>query len=196
LAPAFEPAKRFPFVLVILFLVLATGILVAGYAYYLYFENNFRNQAQRQLSSILDLKITDVSKWRKERLSDAEVFYQNAAYAQTFKRMLDSRADTEARKQLSIWVQKSSRRMNTKTSLFWMQKASFDWPPRLWLSLYVEKLKTCGCRFRIRKDHFLDFHREAKGKPVHASIWCRFSTKIRALALWCLSSIRRPIFIL
>jgi len=58
--------------LILLFIVLAAGILTTGYLSYRNYERQFRIETERQLSAIAELKVNELVQWRKERLGDAD----------------------------------------------------------------------------------------------------------------------------
>ncbi|CAG1009420.1 Phytochrome-like protein cph1 [Anaerolineales bacterium] len=64
-----------------IFLFLAMGIITGGNLSYRNFEREFRRQAEKQISSIAELKVNGLVNWRSERLLDAEFFYQNQAFS-------------------------------------------------------------------------------------------------------------------
>jgi hypothetical protein len=44
--------------LILIFVILAAGILVSGYLYYSIYEKNYRTQVEQQLSAVADMKGT------------------------------------------------------------------------------------------------------------------------------------------
>ena len=93
-----------PYALLLIFLILATGIIWAGYFYYRHYENNYRLEVERQLSAIGELKAGELTQWRRERLADARVFYKNPVFVGLVQRTFESPGDTEARTQLRAWL--------------------------------------------------------------------------------------------
>lgn len=57
--------------LILLFFVLAAGIVAIGYLSYHNFVRNFRVEVEHRLTSIAELKVGELFWWRKERLGDA-----------------------------------------------------------------------------------------------------------------------------
>ena len=62
-----------PWHLVVVFLLLAAGLSGAGYWHYSSHRAHIRKAEGNELLSIADLKVGEISLWRKERLGDAEV---------------------------------------------------------------------------------------------------------------------------
>ena len=56
---------------------LAIGIVVAGYLLYRGQRARCRVTAEHNLTAVADLKVNELSMWRKERAGDARVFYEN-----------------------------------------------------------------------------------------------------------------------
>jgi len=182
--PVFEMIRRFPVVLVILFIALTTCILAAGSAYYRHYENNFRMQIERQLASILELKISEITHWRRERMSDAAVIYQNAAFASLLQSMLDHPADGLARKQMSVWIQK------VRSSYEYKNIVILDENGIVRLSALPLAEPLCGEIERRRvgvlksgQITFLDFHRDGPGRPIHLSLMVPIIDNRRPLGL-------------
>lgn len=60
--------RRIPYVLGLIFVVLAAGIIIAGYLYHSSHERQYRAEVDRQLSAIADLKVAELADRRYERL--------------------------------------------------------------------------------------------------------------------------------
>jgi len=99
-----EEEKRGLIVLILVFVGLAVGIITAGYFSYRNYEKQYRGEVERQLSAVAELKVGELVQWRKERLADAAVFYQNTAFSDLAQRYFDDRGDAEARAQLQTWL--------------------------------------------------------------------------------------------
>lgn len=89
-----------------IFVILAAGVIAAGYAYYSGYSANYRSQVENQLSSIADLKTGELAHWRNERMGDAALFYQNPIFADLVRRYLGDGADADAEAQLTIWLRR------------------------------------------------------------------------------------------
>ena len=73
-------------VLVLVFLVLAAGIVAAGCLYYGRQQDRYRTEVEHKLAAVADLKVGELSLWRKERLGDAGVFFKNSAFSALVRR--------------------------------------------------------------------------------------------------------------
>ncbi|MDP2753675.1 MAG: hypothetical protein Q8P40_04710 [Nitrospirota bacterium] len=68
---------KIPYHLIIIFLILAAGIGVSGYLYYEKQKEIIKKDKQDDLSAIADLKVSQIVNWRKERMGDARVIFEN-----------------------------------------------------------------------------------------------------------------------
>jgi PAS domain S-box-containing protein len=86
--------------------LLAAGVITAGYLYFRSYEARYRVEMERQLSAVAELKVSDLAQYRKERLGDGSILFQNAAFAVLVQRAVGNPADREARAQLRVWLGK------------------------------------------------------------------------------------------
>src|SRR5208283_4908864 len=98
--------RRAAYPLVLIFAILALGIVVGGTVYYQRYERQFRVEAGHQLSAIAELKVDELAQYRKERLWDAGDFFKNTAFSGLVRRFLDHPEDAEAQQQLQDWAAK------------------------------------------------------------------------------------------
>jgi len=99
-----KTGRRAGYVFILIFGLLAAGIVAAGAHYYRKYERNFRVEVERQLSAIAGLKVDELVRYRQERLADAAVFYKNAAFSALVKRHFEHPEDQEAEDQLRTWL--------------------------------------------------------------------------------------------
>ena len=90
----------------LIFVLLAAGIVTVGYRYYRNYERQFRAEAEHQLSAIAELKVDELVQYRKERLGDAATFFKNAAFSGLVRRFLEHPEDAEAQQQIQEWAAK------------------------------------------------------------------------------------------
>lgn len=94
------------YIFLIIFILLASGILTAGYFYYQHYEKNFRIEVENQLSSIADLKASQLEQWRKERIGDAEIFFNNHIFLELVSDFYNKPDDANTSKNLREWLSK------------------------------------------------------------------------------------------
>ena len=85
-------------VLILIFVLLAAGIVITGYLFYSSYAKNYRTQVEHQLSSITDLKVGEIAQWRKERLGDANFLYENPAFSSLVQRNFEHPDDVDRRR--------------------------------------------------------------------------------------------------
>jgi len=90
--------------LILIFVILAAGILVGGYLFYSSYEKNYVAQVGLQLSAVGDLKAGELEQWRKERIGDANLLFGNPAFSGLVQRYFEHPDDVDAREQLRSWL--------------------------------------------------------------------------------------------
>ena len=102
-----EPTeRRAEWSLLLIFAGLSLGIVVGGTFYYRHYERQFRAAAERQLAAIAELKVGELAQYRKERLEDAAIFFNNAAFSRLVRRFFDHPEDADAQWQIQEWTDK------------------------------------------------------------------------------------------
>lgn len=94
------------FMLLLIFLSLAAGILTAGYLYFRTHEKHYLDEVGQELTAIKDLKVSELAQWRKERLDDAAILFRNASFSKLVIRYLKNPKDHDAQDQLLEWMSK------------------------------------------------------------------------------------------
>jgi len=95
---------RYLLILALIFVLLAAGVIIAGYRYYANYAANYRVLLENQLSTIAELKTADLAHWRQERVGDASLFYKNPSFSALVERYFENADDAEAEGQLRIWL--------------------------------------------------------------------------------------------
>ena len=98
--------NRATYLLILAFILLAAGIITAGYLSYRNYANHYRVEVERQLSAIAELKVGDLAHWRKERLGDAAALYGNEAFSSLVRRYFNHPNDIRAQRQIWTWLSK------------------------------------------------------------------------------------------
>ena len=81
-----KPATHWP--LIILFFVLSAGEIVTGLLYYQSQKNNLLNDSIQELSAIADMKVRQISQWRRERFADGKTLSENISLIRQFSRFM------------------------------------------------------------------------------------------------------------
>lgn len=100
-----ESSTRAAYTFFLVFVLLAAGIVVAGYLYYRNYEIRQRTEVEHQLAAIAELKVDGLVRWRKERLGDGALFYKNPDFSGLVRLVLQNPGDKEAAGKLRTWLQ-------------------------------------------------------------------------------------------
>ena len=80
--------------MLVLSLAISILIISSGYFYYRYEKKIIRKEQYSNLKTIADLKIDQITKWREDRLADANVITEGSFIRQNFQRWLLSQDST------------------------------------------------------------------------------------------------------
>lgn len=97
-------ASVFPYHLVVIFLALAIGIGIAGYLYNGRQEAQIRRDAAEEISTVAQLKVSEISAWRQERMSNAEVIFESPFTSGPIREWRDNPASGTLTRALSVWM--------------------------------------------------------------------------------------------
>jgi PAS domain S-box-containing protein len=95
-------------VMLLIFILLAGGIITIGTIYYRYSVQNHRQAMEAQLAAVAELKVGGLMQWRKERFWDAAVLLKNPVFFEWVRRFGEKPEDAEALKQLEAWMTRYS----------------------------------------------------------------------------------------
>lgn len=88
--PSERTKQKFPFSLLLIFLLLAAGIAMAGSLYYRGESRQIRHEVEERLSTVADLKVRQITEWRQERIGDATLLMQNLFLSEGIQRILEN----------------------------------------------------------------------------------------------------------
>ena len=153
-----------------IFVVMATGIITAGFLYYRHFAKNHRIAVEGQLSAIVDLKVAELYHWRYERLQDAQLFYGNSNFSSLVLRYLDDPENSSLRSRLQSWLHKIQ-------SLQYSRVGLYDVEGRLRISSPVasagaDGISSAGLFNAIRSGQivFEDLYRNTQDQRIYLNI--------------------------
>ena len=168
-----EEKREYPSIIFsLIFVIFAIGILTSGYLAYHNYENNYRKEIEHRLSSITELKVNQLVQWRKERLSDAELFFRNRSFSSHVKHYFKNKQDTDTKKRIRTWMnQLASAYSYNRICLHdtnGFEHFSFPdnkiHPPQIFSEAIDEAIKT-------GKIIFQDFYRDENDQHVYLSIF-------------------------
>jgi PAS domain S-box-containing protein len=92
--------------LILLFFLISLVIFFISAVYLFDYSESFRENTAKQLTTIADLKIREIVKWRNARLGDASLFYKNRDFSELALRYLRNPRDRKSRNFLLSWMAK------------------------------------------------------------------------------------------
>ena len=98
--------------LILIFIGLAAGIILTGILLYRNQELSFKNQMAHQLEAVADLKVSEISGWKKERYADANVIYKNNTFTRLVRQYLNNPQEVSSRVELQSWIQRIQENNN------------------------------------------------------------------------------------
>ena len=166
-----EADMRLRYALGAVFIVVAAGIAIAGYLYYHHYERRHRDEVERQLLAVAELKTDELMDWREERLGDASVLFGNPAFSALVRRYVDDPQDVEAQRQLLAWLgQFQARPSYDRVSLLDASGAERLAVPDRPEPVAARQAGDAAEALRSGKVTFLDFHRDGPDRPVRLAI--------------------------
>ncbi|MEW6666530.1 MAG: PAS domain S-box protein [Thermodesulfobacteriota bacterium] len=170
--PLSDPSiRRAGYVLVLVFMALAAGIISAGHMYYRNHEKHHRKEMERQLNAVADLKVGELVQWRRERLGDASVFHGNPNFSGLVKRHLEAPQDMDARERLRTWLSKvQAAYQYDRVFLLDAKGVEQAAVPGTTESIAPHLLEESSRVVGAGQVSFLDFHRDAPDRPIHLAV--------------------------
>ncbi|MEI6168665.1 MAG: ATP-binding protein [bacterium] len=86
------------------FSILTAGIISIGYYYYRGVDQSYQREVTAKLSAVGELKVSELTQWRKERLQDGTLFFKNETFTALVKRFFEQQEDMDALRQLQSWL--------------------------------------------------------------------------------------------
>jgi PAS domain S-box-containing protein len=157
--------------LILLFGILAVGIVTTGYLYYGDHQTRYRNEVERQLVAIADLKVDELAQWRRERLGDAEMFTGNPLFAAALRHTLDDPTDRAARADIAaclVEVQSAG----DYDRVFLLDASGGEWisVPATGEPAGAHLAQDAVDALGSGEVSFLDFHRDSPGSPIYLGV--------------------------
>jgi PAS domain S-box-containing protein len=90
--------------LILIFLILSIAIWTGGFFYYKQQKEHIREELQKKLTAIADLKVKQISDWRNEHISDAEAIHANPFMLRQVRLWLERGTPHELREEILGWM--------------------------------------------------------------------------------------------
>lgn len=156
-------------VLLLAFCLLVSGIVTIGYLYYRNYEGQLRLRAEEQLTTISELKVEQLTQWRKERLGDATVLAGNPHFCDLVREFLSATPPAAAEAELHRWL------VDVRDAYGYEGVILLDAGGATRLRVPDTPGLECA-RLRHQapaaagKASLLDFHRDSPGSPIHLGV--------------------------
>ncbi len=102
--PPERNSNNIPWHLILIFVLLAVGIGGASYSYYRDQKETTKRVRYGDLSGIAKLKVNEISRWRQERLADAQVIATNQFIIKSVDQWFTGPNSSEARQTILDWM--------------------------------------------------------------------------------------------
>jgi PAS domain S-box-containing protein len=158
--------------LLVVFLLLGSGILSAGYFYHRQYEKSYLAEIERQLTAIADLKIGDLQRWREERLADAKVFHHSTTFANLVKTAFTNPATEEAYQDIEAWTATlhSNRNINRIFLLDALGTDRWSYPETSAEALSSDVRQKAVESLHTGQITFVDFYRQEISGKIYLTI--------------------------
>ena len=167
--PSADVSHALPFVL--MFVALAGGTSALGYGYYRRVEQQFRQEVERQLLAISELKTNQLVEWRQERSWDAAFLYQNADLVSAVRRFVLRPGDGVARRDVQEWLGKfQNPRRYDRTSLIDAQGATLTSVPESGAAAVDPVLQPASGLAGSGQIAIRDFYRDPRDERVRLAV--------------------------
>jgi signal transduction histidine kinase len=153
------------------FVMLACGIMVAGYLYFHHYEERYRLEAESRLSAIAEMKVAELVLWRKERQGDGAVIQGNPAFSALVRRLFSNSGDRAAARELNAWISRIQDAYKYD-KVFLLDTRNAE---RISSSTVREPVSpylahNASEALRSGEVMFVDFHRHDKDDPIYLSV--------------------------
>jgi len=88
----------------LIYLFLIIGIFTTAFFYYRLQQKRIVDEKQNELAAIADLKIRQITQWRNERLSDAEMIFENSLVAHQVQSYFQSPSELNRKNEVTSWL--------------------------------------------------------------------------------------------
>ncbi len=166
-----EGGSKTALILLLLFILLLVGLVASGAVYFRHYERRFRTEVEQQLSVIAKMKVDELVDWRKERLADASIFYNNAAFSTLVRHLFENPGDTNAERSLQDWIGRCQAAYQYQsvflTDAQGAVRLTAPESPPVEIPHLASSAAACLALGQIE---FLDLHRHAPGSPIYMAI--------------------------
>ncbi|TFG43532.1 MAG: PAS domain S-box protein, partial [Bacteroidia bacterium] len=106
-----------PWLLIVLFIIISASSILLGYLYYKSQKTRLLKDKNLELSAIADLKVSQISQWRNERLGDAVLIGENTPFIKLLYEYLHSEDNSGLRSDIRTSLKSVTRSTEYKNVL-------------------------------------------------------------------------------
>jgi len=158
--------RRIFFIFLWIYLLVALGILSAGWYYYQGQVQKQRLLMEQQLSGVADIKVKDILRWKRERFGEANVLFNHLTFSKLVRRYFENPRDTGLQKELWSWLHQIRIGQDFE-ALFLM-----DADGRVRISVPEQSKTACPTlqekvseAIKTHREIWVDFHRDGPDQP-------------------------------
>jgi PAS domain S-box-containing protein len=155
----------------LIYALMACGLTAFGIISYQNYQAKFHLQVEKQLLSVVDLKVRGLTEWRSERLADANLLEQNPVFAGLVQNFLNNPGDANSAGDLQTWLD-SLRKGYKYERIFLLdphavERLASPATPEAFSGDLADLEQTVLKAGRV---NFLDFHRDKPGGPINLAL--------------------------
>jgi PAS domain S-box-containing protein len=160
------------FAFLLVFLLLAAGILATGAFSYRTYERHFRAGIEQHLSAIAELKVEQIVQWRRERLADAAFLWRTPDVARRALEVLAQPASVETQRIFMASLESLFADGSYKQALLLDERLNVGlvYPERTSGVLCEAARGAAQEALSSQQVVIADLHRETEDGPVHLSL--------------------------
>ena len=87
-------SKEYYWYLVSVFILFTMTIVMLGYFFYEHQKKTIKQEKKDQLNAVVDLKVQQIINWRKERIGDAMIIFENQFLLSGIHQWLENPSDS------------------------------------------------------------------------------------------------------
>jgi PAS domain S-box-containing protein len=161
---------RIPWHLLLIFSLLAIGILSLGFLFYQYQVTSFQNVSAAELNAIADLKVKQIMAWRRDRMNDAQLIVNDPLFASQVYEFFHGEGSTGQREKIGKFLSDLNQGSYVAVALLDDQK-------NLRLSIFEVKperlpliQKIASDAMRTQKVILSDLYRPPQGEDIFMNL--------------------------
>jgi PAS domain S-box-containing protein len=107
-----------PFLLLALFVILASAIAGLAYRYYSAQKDAIEHEVRNQLLAVADFKVTEISEWRARQIEEARILMADATNKERLRRLASGTLGQTGLAEVRTWLEEVCRRLHFASATF------------------------------------------------------------------------------